>query len=254
MSMSLYNELRPPMNDEVLDLMDSYNWKVWYDQMKKGAAAIHAANPDVLIFLSGLDGDTDLGPVVENTATIGNDNGDDDNNINGGGKKFNPSHFAGHGNMKKKLVLELHSYDIVNPVVDCPTYNNDLLESGYSAMVGTVGGGGGGNGSSSSKDINDNDNKNHFPVVMTEWGFTQDATTWQDNKYATCVLSFLRDEVPGAGWMVWAISGSYYVREGKQDYNEPWGLLNHDWSDWRSPEFIDGGLRPLVSITLDAVL
>lgn len=210
--MSLYNELRPPFSDEKPDLMENYTWAVWYDEVKRGAGAIHQANPDVLIFLSGINGDTDLQPVVEGTALVP------------GNATFNSGDFAGY---REKLVLELHSYDIVFPVANCPSYNDNLFEMGYSAQTGNA--------------------TNRFPVVMTEWGFTNDASTWRNSTYATCVQQFLKDVVPGAGWMIWVIGGSYYTRQGDQDHDESWGLLTHDWSDWRSPEFIDGGLKPLVS-------
>lgn len=210
MSMSLYNELRPPLS--VSGLLDQYNWEVWYDQIKRGSSAINSANPDVLIFLSGLNGDTDLQPVVDGTALLPSN------------ATFRRSDFAGY---QDKLVLELHSYDIIFSVDTCPLYNANLFEMGYSAVRGNA--------------------TNRFPVVMTEWGFTQDATTWNNSKYATCVQNFLKNEVPGAGWMVWVIGGSYYVRQGSQDYDETWGLLNHNWSDWRSPDYINNGLKPLVS-------
>lgn len=215
MSMSLYNELRPPFSSPEPPTVENYTWEVWYDQVKRGSNAIHSANPDVLVFLSGINGGVDLSTVV---------NGEPFEPSN---QTFNKSDFAGY---EDKLVLELHSYDIVIPVDNCPLYNENLFDAGYSA-------------------VRDNAT-NKFPVMMTEFGFTNDATTWQNDTYAECVQAFLKDQVPNQGWMIWVISGSYYVRQGKQDYDETWGLLNHDWSDWRSPEFINGGLKPLVSETL----
>lgn len=40
-----------------------------------------------------------------------------------------------------------------------------------------------------------------------------------------------------ADWAVWAIQGSYYVRDKIPDRDESWGLLKHDFSDWRNPKF-----------------
>ncbi|XP_020214123.1 glycosyl hydrolase 5 family protein [Cajanus cajan] len=48
--MSLRNELRGPKQ----------NLNDWYRYMSKGAEAVHAANPDVLVILSGINFDTDL--------------------------------------------------------------------------------------------------------------------------------------------------------------------------------------------------
>lgn len=210
--MSLYNELRPPFTGEIEGLMDNYTWAVWYDHVKQGTQVIHDANQDVLIFLSGMLGGTDLQAVVEgaplepSTAT------------------FDLADFPAN-----KIVLELHNYGILSPVVDCPSFEQELLDAGFSAGPG-------------------GDAALRLPVVMSEWGFANDDVTWRNGTYATCMQRFLRDAMPAdAGWMVWVIAGSYYVREGVQDYDESWGLLDHDWSDWRSPEYIEGGLKPLVS-------
>lgn len=222
--MSLYNELRPPFSQTNPDLMQTYNWAVWYTQIRRGADAINAANPDVLIFLSGLNGDVDLQPVVDGTPLVPSD------------ATFDAADFRGYAD---KLVLELHSYDIVTPVADCPSYNDGLVRAGYAAVRGAA--------------------ANRFPVVLSEWGFAQDASTWRgegssSSKYATCVQRFLGGEFPGTGWMIWVLSGSYYIRQGNQDADESWGLLSHDFSDWRSPDFIEAGLKPLVSDTLGPAL
>ncbi len=52
-----------------------------------------------------------------------------------------------------------------------------------------------------------------------------------------------------AGWMIWVLAGSYYIRSGTQDYEEGWGLLKHDWSDWRSPSYVNGQLLKMVKET-----
>lgn len=214
--MSLYNELRPPLAADGA-VISNYTWAVWYEQVQRGADAIHNANSDVLIFLSGLDGDMNLQPVV---------NG---NPLPPGNTTFDRSAFAPY---QDKLVLELHSYDIITPVTDCPTYNADLFAAGYSAV---------------------NSSTTRFPVVMTEWGFTQDDTTWRQGTYAQCVQEFLHAVVPSSGWIIWELGGSYYVREGRQDADETWGLLTHNWTDWRSPSFVEGGLKPLVRDTLGSL-
>jgi len=38
---------------------------------------------------------------------------------------------------------------------------------------------------------------------------------------------------------LWAIQGNYYVRDGQVDKDEPWGLLNADWTAWRNPAVRD---------------
>jgi hypothetical protein len=51
------------------------------------------------------------------------------------------------------------------------------------------------------------------------------------------------------GWMVWVVSGSYYIRSGTQDYEETWGLLNHNWSGWRSQNAINA-LQGMIDASL----
>lgn len=217
--MSLYNELRPSISLDNPDLMNSYNWDVWYGQIQSGSKAIHAANPDVLIFLSGLNSDTDLSPVVNGTP------------LTPGTATFSRDDFPGY---QDKLVLELHSYDIVVPVTDCTSYKEGLMQAGYSAAAPS--------------DTPHGQVANRFPVVMTEWGFKQDYLTWADT-YAMCVTQFLGSGI-GSGFMIWVLGGSYYIRNEKLNADESWGLLNHKWSEWRMEYFIETGLKPLVNQTL----
>src|SRR5690349_5442536 len=94
MSMSLRNELREPTNNPAVRA--TYNWATWYPYIRRGADAVHAANPDPLIILSGLNYDTTMQPVVRGQA------------LNPGNTVFNFSDFSGYAN---KLAIELHNYD-----------------------------------------------------------------------------------------------------------------------------------------------
>ncbi|KAI0380497.1 glycoside hydrolase [Hypomontagnella monticulosa] len=213
MSMSLRNELRPPL-DNVTFARTAYSWENWYTNVKKGSDAIHTANADVLIFLSGLDSDQDLSPVVNGTA------------LTPGSATFNRDDFSGYAN---KLVLELHAYDnIAGPgPSDCNLVQDKLVNAGFKALTDQA--------------------KNQFPMVLTEFGLEQNSTAARD-PYIGCLL----DYVPSvnAGWMIWQLGGSYYIREGTQDRDESWGLLTHDWSNWRASDFVDGSLTPAVKTTL----
>ncbi|KAK6220617.1 hypothetical protein LQW54_002062 [Pestalotiopsis sp. IQ-011] len=210
-SMSLRNELRTPDDNTTL-ADDSYNWEDWYSYAKEGTGAINSANADVLIFLSGLDFDTWLTPVVQGTA------------LTPGTGTFILSDFDGYTD---KLVLELHNY--ANSATNCTSLQESLLTDGFQAL-----------------DADDAETVNVFPVALTEFGFAQDATTWE-GVYATCIAGFLESEK--TSWFIWVLAGSYYTRSGTQDLDETWGLLTHDWSSWRSQEYIDGGLVPLINGT-----
>lgn len=126
--MSLRNEPREPTDNSTLDA-DSYNWESWYGYVKEGAKAINDANPDPLIFLSGLNFDTYLTPVVQKTA------------LTPGTGVFSFDDFPAD-----KIVLEIHNYD--NSASDCASLEGSLWTDGFQAL----------NTSDSSV--------NHFPVVM----------------------------------------------------------------------------------------
>lgn len=206
-SIGLRNEFRKP--DKTGNSLP-YNWQTWYEQIKPAADIVNAANPNILIFLSGLDYDTKLTPIP---------GGDD----LGGGKKFRLSDFL----YKDKLVLELHNYQ--TSAKKCSDIEGGLWDNGFRATYPGV--------------------ANRMPVVLTEFGFTQ-ADKSYNGVYATCLHSLMVKWK--TGWMVWAVSGSYYTRGGTQDYEETWGLLNHQWSDWRNKDAITA-LKGMVDDTLKSV-
>lgn len=206
--MSLRNEPRPPDDDTTLE-SDTYDWEHWYEYVKDGASAINNANPDPVIFLSGLSYDTYITPVVQGTA------------LTPGNGTFSFSDFPAD-----KIVLEIHNY--ANSASDCSSLESTLYSDGFEALNTTA-------------DVN------HFPVVLSEWGFAMDDSTWQKT-YTQCLQEYLPAQK--AGWMIWVLAGSYYIRSGSQDKDETWGLLTHDWSDWRSPSYVKGGLIPMVNATI----
>ncbi|KAI3395660.1 hypothetical protein diail_1026 [Diaporthe ilicicola] len=208
-SMSLRNEPRSPDDNSTL-VSESYNWQTWYARVKEGAAAVSGANPEVLVVLSGLDFDTYLTPVVRGTA------------LTPGTATFSRADFAAG-----KVVLELHNY--ANSVADCASLESSLYNDGFEALDTA------------------NTTVNHFPVLLTEWGFAQDGATYLE-PYTQCLAEYLPAQK--AGWMIWVLAGSYYIRSGGQDYDETWGLLTHDWSEWRDPAFVNSTLAPMVDATL----
>ncbi|KAI9728849.1 MAG: hypothetical protein M1834_007236 [Cirrosporium novae-zelandiae] len=207
-SMSLRNELREPDNSTLDEL--SYNWHDWYINVVAAADAINAANPDVLIFLSGLNFDTEFHPIPAGSDL-------------GSGIVFNKSDFA----YADKLVLEIHDYATVT---SCSSEESRL----YYNVLGAL-------------NTSDSDIVNIFPVVMTEWGLAQ-TTSGYTAAYASCLADILPEQQ--VGWMIWVLAGSYYIREGTQDYEESWGLFDHEWDDWRCPDCIEDDLIPMINATL----
>lgn len=168
---------------------------------------VNKANPDLLIFLSGLDYDTKLEPVATGADL-------------GSGKKFLLTNYK----YANKLVLELHNYD--NSATNCGSMESALWNNGFRA-TGDVA-------------------INKMPVVLTEFGFAQPGTEYQKT-YATCIKKLMPQWK--TGWMIWVLSGSYYIRSGTQDYEETWGLLSHDWSTWRSTPAM-GALQGMIDASL----
>jgi Cellulase (glycosyl hydrolase family 5) len=194
--MSLRNELRPPNGDPSLAAA-SYGWKDWYLNIESAAKVINSANNVVLIFFSGLNYDNDMSPIP----TAGNV---------GNNTHFHKSDFT----FSNKLVLELHNYD--TGATSCSSLESSLYSAGFDAL-----------------DTSNPDIVNVMPVVMTEWGHLQNSSMWQ-SIYSQCLNRYLPKQK--AGWMMWVVTGSYYIRSGTQDGDESWGellsilaLVGHHW-------------------------
>lgn len=176
--------------------------------MTDAAAAVHTAAPDVLIFFGGLESDTDMSKIPTNQSLDGTIL----TSTWGKSVNFVPSALP----YANKIVLEIHKYDdLVIPYAgDCGSWASNEYGKGFQAL-----------------NSSDPSAAYQFPVVMTEWGFAQDDSTYQ-KPYPQCLAQFTEQQK--FGWLQWAIQGSYYLRQGTQDADEGWGLLNHDWSSVRS--------------------
>ncbi|TVU15555.1 hypothetical protein EJB05_39080, partial [Eragrostis curvula] len=185
--MSLRNELRGP----------NQNVSLWFRYMQLGAEAVHAANPNVLVILSGLDYDNTLSFLLSKKVEIS---------------------FTG------KLIYEQHWYgfsdggdwesqnqnDVCGMVVDSIRSKGlFLLEQGW-------------------------------PLFFSEIGFDMSGTHIGDNRYLTCFLSVAAEM--DLDWAIWALQGSYYIREGILAYDESYGLLSWDWCTARNPASLKGSI------------
>jgi len=199
--------------------------------MVLAANTVNAANPNLLIFFAGLDSDITIYPIP-----TGSNLGD--------GVKFIKSDFA----YADKLVLELHNY--MSSTFSCDVLELYLYKSGFNAL-----------------NADDSAVVNVMPVVMTEFGYAQDQSD-VDSIYATCLKSYLPSQQ--AGWMVWTVAGSYYIRSGVQDSDETYGeyrsimillvmkssancgsgILNHQWSDYRNETIFEQGVAQLIAASL----
>ncbi|KAJ1696638.1 hypothetical protein LUZ63_005150 [Rhynchospora breviuscula] len=74
------------------------------------------------------------------------------------------------------------------------------------------------------------------PLFLSEFGFDQSGTHLTDNRYLTCFLSVAAEW--DLDWALWALQGSYYLRQGEVAYDESYGLLTWDWCKARNPTFM----------------
>jgi hypothetical protein len=208
MSVGLRNE--PRNASDVASVGATYNFETWYTNMVAAANGVHAANPTILVFFSGLNYDTDLSPIPTG-ASLGSS-----------GQRFLLSDFS----YRNKMVLEIHNYQTSST---CSSIESTLYNGGYSSM-----------------DTTNTAIVNVMPVVLTEWGHDQTDAEYS-GVYATCLKKYLGG-LKG-GWMVWVIAGSYYIREVGQDLDETWGLFNHEWSAWRQAAGATA-IKGMVDVTL----
>lgn len=75
------------------------------------------------------------------------------------------------------------------------------------------------------------------PLWLSEFGWAQSNPSADENAYASCLVSYMQSN--DAEWAYWALMGSYYVRSQSVNFDEGFGLLNHDWSGWRNGSFLN---------------
>jgi hypothetical protein len=183
--MGLRNELRPSLTGA--STLESYSWSTWKKYMTTAASAVHSANPDLLIFFSGLESDFNIEPAVGGSTVLDP------------GFSFSVASYE----WSNKFVFEMHEYD-ENISSICFVYKGLLLSFGADATTKTGAG------------------ANRAPLVITEWGHDQtDASGAYNSAYATCLREFMVERK--VGWMMWVLAGSYYIRDGVQDPDETYG-------------------------------
>lgn len=196
--MSLRNEIREFLLQDLNGRAD------WYKYVKMAGDLVHATHPDVLVIVGGVQSTTDLLHLRSSNR--------------GGGKMLDTSGWAG------KHVWEMHAYSFTVTFPDA-FHNCDIVKTQYGAFVGFV----------------LEQNKAYTgPLILSEFGVGMqggefDGLSDKDNRYLSCLVSYMENN--DADWAVWAVQGSYYVRGGQVDYDESWGLMNHDWTGWRNPAF-----------------
>lgn len=191
-------------------LLQGFNGRQdWYDLVGKAGALVHEANPDVLVVVGGTQSATDLTHVR--------------------GNNLDSSRWAG------KHVWEFHAYSFTVTFPD-PLSTCTITRAEYGAFAGFV------------------LEQNHdftAPLFLSEFGTgmtggPKDGLTDRDAAYLDCLVGYMTNN--DAEWALWALQGSYYVRDGNVDSDESWGVMNHDWTGWRNPGF-PGRLKAMWNVT-----
>ncbi len=182
-------------------LQDSNSGDDWYDFVSEAGTLVHQTHPDVLVIVGGVASATDLTHVRLN-------------------RMLNTTGWPG------KHVWEWHSYSFT---VTFPHFLPcAILKQLYGAFAGFV--------LAQGKDYT-------APLLLSEFGVGQTGgpasnkggLSTDDSNYLSCMTEYMTSN--DGDWAVWALQGSYYVRNSQTDYDETWGLLNHEWTALRNPQF-----------------
>ena len=202
---SLRNELRGP----------TQNPSDWHRFMSMGASVVSTANPHLLIFVAGLNNDTDLHFLSSSSK--------------GQHLSINVS------TAQPKLVYEMHwyasSYGVnfaqgnLNQV--CAIATSTITASG--AFMAS---------SPSPSPSSPNTSSSSFvaPLFISEFGIDQRGGNKASNRYINCLFAFMASL--DLDWSYWALQGSYYRRYGNEGDEEYMGILNAQWNAPRNMTFL----------------
>ncbi|KAJ7507163.1 glycoside hydrolase family 5 protein [Mycena galericulata] len=170
----------------------------WYKFVEEAGAAIHTNNDDLLIVVGGVLGALDLSQLKTSA--------------------LDTSAWAG------KNVWEFHAYAF-SVLYDILGSDCSVVQGEYGFYAGFV--------------LSQNEAYTG-PLWLSEFGVGQTGGTYEglvesDYNYLTCLAQYMTSN--DADWSVWALQGTYYVRDGTINYDESYGLLTTDWSTWRNSNF-----------------
>ncbi|XP_043706633.1 glycosyl hydrolase 5 family protein-like [Telopea speciosissima] len=76
---------------------------------------------------------------------------------------------------------------------------------------------------------------NPVPMFISEFGVDQTGENPADNRFLSCFLAFAVER--DMDWAMWALQGSYYLRNGQAGFEETYGVLDGNWDQTRNPKF-----------------
>jgi endoglucanase len=181
----------------------------WYNFVGQGATKVHEANPDVLVIVGGTQSATDLAFIK-------------DENLDFSG-------WAG------KHVWEMHAYSFT-VTYPGPSNSCDITQGEYGFLNGFV---------------LTQEEEYTAPLIMSEFGVglsggPNDGLSDDDKSYWDCIKDYMTGN--DVDWALWALQGTYYIREGESEKEETWGYIDTDWNTVRNDKFTEM-LAPLFDVT-----
>ncbi|KAK3029824.1 hypothetical protein RJ639_038258 [Escallonia herrerae] len=76
--------------------------------------------------------------------------------------------------------------------------------------------------------------ENPLPLFLSEFGKDQSDANEEQNRYFSCLLALLAET--DIDWALWALQGSYMLRQGHIDQEEMYGMLDFSWDHVRNPK------------------
>ncbi|CAJ1947457.1 unnamed protein product, partial [Sphenostylis stenocarpa] len=77
--------------------------------------------------------------------------------------------------------------------------------------------------------------KNAVPLIFTEFGFNEVGSSVEDNRFLTCLQTYLVGK--DLDWGLWAFQGSYYLKSDTVQVKESFGIMDETWHHLRDPNF-----------------
>ncbi|KAK3374930.1 glycoside hydrolase family 5 protein [Podospora didyma] len=179
-------------------LQDLNGRKDWYNYIKQAGDLVHQTHPGVLIVIGGAQSSTDLTHIRK--------------------KMLDTSGW------QDKHVWEMHAYSFTVNFPD-PFSNCDIVKAQYGLYSGFV---------------LEQGKAYTAPLILSEFGVgmsggPNNGLVDKDSRYLTCLVDYMQNN--DAEWAVWAIQGSYYIRQGNVNVDEGWGLMDYEWKGWRNQQF-----------------
>ncbi|KAK6928759.1 Glycoside hydrolase, family 5 [Dillenia turbinata] len=73
------------------------------------------------------------------------------------------------------------------------------------------------------------------PLFLSEFGVDERGTGQADNRFLSCFLAFATEN--DMDWAIWALQGTYYLKNGHPEFDETYGVLDGTWNHLRNPNF-----------------